>query len=153
MLEGRVGMKLVRSAAAGEVLYHWRVFPLHLDEPPVAAVSSSAGGQPPEAALVLKEMTAAVVKGQAQGLGGSVAVNGGGDRTATGEQQAGSEQCTAWPPGRGLEEGPVVFRWGFATTSQPTCLIVCHAGSNKLPKKMRETAFHRTWILQQPVKS
>ena len=101
------GSSTREPVAAGEVLYHWRVFPVRLDEPPVVALSGSAEGQHPEAAMGLEE-TAVLLKAPAQSLGGALA-QGGASRVA-GEEQPGSELCSAWPPGRGLEEGPVVYR-------------------------------------------
>ena len=108
-------------AVAGEVLYNWRVFPLHLDEPPVAVLqqrqahgasldaadarqlrgASQSDAAQPERAVGFSDRLQQV---QAETEGASP------QRQVQAGAGPGKDACTAWPEAGGLRKGPVVYR-------------------------------------------
>lgn len=114
-------------ACAGRVLYDWRVFPIRLDEAPVAALGQQdeahAAGSAGAARLLGESRQAMAVKHSADAQQGQAmeAREGMVRKEAEPQQPApqrilssgragGEENCTAWPADAGLPEGPAVYR-------------------------------------------
>ena len=103
-------------AAAGEVLYNWRVFPLHLDEPPVAALQQrqthGASLDAAETRLSRGDSQPGLAVGTSDGLQQVRAEAEGASpqRQVQAGAGPGKAACIAWPEDRGLRKGPVVYR-------------------------------------------
>ena len=115
-------------AAAGEVLYNWRVFPLHLDEPPVAALQQRQAHWASLDAAELRQLMGGAQSGPGPAVGTSDEVQRAHMRTKgeslQRQMQAGAgprkDACTAWPEDGGLHKGPAVYRY----TACSCCLVV-----------------------------
>ena len=126
-------------AVAGEVLYNWRVFPLHLDQPPVAVLQQrQAHGACPDAAET-RQLRGDLQSGAAQP--GPVVGSSDGLHQAQVETQGaslqrqvqagarpGKDACISWPEDGGLRKGPVVYRYAARSCSSEIlidCLLLC----------------------------
>jgi hypothetical protein len=105
----------VRNASAGKVLYNWRVFPISLDEAPLAAFASAptlqqhAQQQKQDLALLQEanEDDGRKTSAEAADEGG---LKSGG--SGLGRKDGGvAEKCRAWPKEVHLLHGPVIHRW------------------------------------------
>ena len=127
--------------AAGEVLYNWRVFPLHLEEPPLAALQQ---GQAHGAALNAAELRqlrgdlqpGTAEPGPAVGTGEGLqqvqmkSEGGSPQRWAQADTGARKDACIAWPEHGGLRKGPAVYRYAACSCSCSSdfildCLLLC----------------------------
>ena len=103
------------------MLYNWRVFPLHLNEPPVVALKAAKVQE--ESNAVLSERTGE--GSQAMAEEASIETQQGPplhENVHDGRRQLGREQvassgtmpskgeCSAWPTDGGLQKGPIVYR-------------------------------------------
>ena len=120
-------------AAAGEVLYNWRVFPLHLDEPPVAALQQHQAHGASLDASETRQLEGDSQSGAAQpwpAVGSSdvlqqvqeEAEGGSPQRQVQAGAGPGKDACTAWQEDGGLRKGPVVYRYAASSCSSEICL-------------------------------
>ena len=111
---------------AGEVLYNWRVFPLHLNEPPVVSLRGTKVRTAGTAALgrhlaesrdtLTAHDITEIQQGQAVDTGRAALQREGKveqpevqiDFGAAGSNK---DKRIAWPQDGGLHHGPVVYRW------------------------------------------
>ena len=133
---------MMSHAAAGEVLYNWRVFPLHLDEPPVAALQQrqayEASLDPAETRQLRGDsQSGAAQPGPAVGSSdGLQQVQAEAEGTSRQRQvqagaKAGKDACIAWPENGGLRKGPVVYRYAACScTSEILVDCVCSCASS-----------------------
>ena len=119
--------------AAGEVLYNWRVFPLPLDEPPVAALQQrQARGASLDAAetwqLRRASQSGAAQPGRAVGSSEGLQQVQAETQGASPQRQvqagvrASKDACIAWPEDGGLLKGPIVYRYAVCSCSSEICL-------------------------------
>ena len=102
---------------AGEVLYNWRVFPLHLDEAPVISLrkpDSRTGGNAelapdPDMDTDTQQERAETSRKELLQREGSLEQPGEqqGIKAASGSKE---DECIAWPEDGGHPDGPVVYR-------------------------------------------
>ena len=110
---------------AGRVLYNWRVFPISLEGPPVAAfISPSAqstsskrdayqtGEQPSQMAEKKSKATRRHAAGQLSSLEKEEDPLVEGVSASVGRPQAQAQRCRAWPSNGGLSRGPETLRSG-----------------------------------------
>ena len=99
------------------MLYNWRVFPLHLDEPPVVGLQETDSRTSGKAALAQHlDSDKRTEQEQARGSGREL-LQRKGNADQPGEQQGtegNRDQCIAWPEDGGLPDGPVVYRYHLA---------------------------------------
>ncbi|EIE24551.1 hypothetical protein COCSUDRAFT_46851 [Coccomyxa subellipsoidea C-169] len=98
----------------GKVLYHWRVFPIPLSEPPTRALikstdSAHASARSPNGGLHdgLPNTSQHAVKGSTVSLDSVDA-----DRGLHGKEA--DKECRAWPTTGGPSDGPVILRGNFS---------------------------------------
>ena len=102
---------------AGEVLYNWRVFPLHLNEPPVLSLQETSSRTSGQAALAQHLDKGLHTQQQEAEEPGRALLHRQAHPEVPGKQQelgavdhSNGNQCKAWPEDGGLPDGPAAYR-------------------------------------------
>lgn len=105
------------SNHAGEVLYNWRVFPLHLNEPPVLSLQETTSRTSGPTAMAQHPDKVPHIQQSRAGEPGRALLHRQAHPEVPGKQQevgaafrSNMDQCKAWPEDGGLPDGPTVYR-------------------------------------------
>ena len=97
---------------AGEVLYNWRVFPLHLNEPPVLSLQQGDSHTSGQAAVTQHLDDNRHIQQEQAAIPGRALLDEQPEkqRGIRAAYRSNQDQCIAWPADGGLPDGPVVYR-------------------------------------------